>query len=151
MNFLVNAAFGHLRMWRLLHFSLLKCGVYWRAAFKRWNTVFEKYSCFSPTAPTPPPVPLSRGGHDETGFRIRFAGTNSDSDSQEDSFNFKVLLTFPNLMLNMDSVWENQHHFTCLNGTFKVFWSQFDQSGAAIKTIALTNYWRPFLDFLDWN
>ena len=39
MNCLINAAFKHLRMRCLLHFSLPKCGVYWRAAFKRRNTL----------------------------------------------------------------------------------------------------------------
>ena len=28
---------------RLFHFSLLKCGVYWRAGFKRGNTVCSKH------------------------------------------------------------------------------------------------------------
>ena len=27
----------------LFHFPLLKCGVYWRAGFKRGNTVFSKH------------------------------------------------------------------------------------------------------------
>ena len=46
MNFLINAAFEHLRMQNLLGavfirgrrlFHFFKCGVYWRAAFKRGN------------------------------------------------------------------------------------------------------------------
>ena len=39
MNILINAAFEHLRMRRLLHFCLSKCGVYKRAALKRGITV----------------------------------------------------------------------------------------------------------------
>ena len=43
VNFLINAAFEHVRMRRLFHFSLPKCGVYWRAAFKRGNTVLKVF------------------------------------------------------------------------------------------------------------
>ena len=40
-----------IRAQHLFHFSLPKCGVYWRAAFKRGNTVYEsiltvKDQCF---------------------------------------------------------------------------------------------------------
>ena len=40
VNFLINSGFEDLRIRRLFHFSLPKCGVYRRAAFKRGNTVW---------------------------------------------------------------------------------------------------------------
>ena len=56
VNFLINAAFEHLRMWRLLgvfirgrrlfHFSFPKWGVYWRAALKRGHTVRKLFMNF---------------------------------------------------------------------------------------------------------
>ena len=42
MNFLINAAIENaafIREWSLFHISLPKYGVYWRAVFKRGNSV----------------------------------------------------------------------------------------------------------------